>query len=557
MSMLETLTVKNFGIIESVSIELTPGLNILTGETGAGKSILIDALRFCLGERFQTSYLRHDGTPCTVEAVFDLSPDLWKKLECLHDFKSGETTLIIQRTVSQDGKNRVRLNGLTASVAQLKEIGEALIDFHGPHDHQQLLAEHHHLEIIDSLTQLAAAQQEYSSLYVTFCGIQAKIKELDLMAKSRERDLQLLEHQIKELEQVPLDEAVQEETSRNRIKISNAEKLYENISQAMVILENEDAGIELMLGRTFKPLQALAAIDEKSEKFLDQLSAVQDQAAELTGALRDYADSLSFDPGAAHRVNEQFDAYQSILRKYGPSMAHARRTYDEARQKFSLLNDFEHHADTLDKELKTKETDLTRLAKNMSQRRKKTADTLKKTIEHELQELGFKSIAFEARFEKKPLAADGTDKVVFFISTNAGEDLKPLAEIVSSGEAARIMLAVKRALMKADPVPVLIFDEIDAQIGGRLGTVIGTKLKEISTHRQVILITHLPQIAAFAQTHFKITKHVDQGRTRTAVAAIDGKIRVDELAHMMAGDKMTAAAMKHAGEMLKDAAEQE
>ena len=552
--MLETLTVKNFGIIEAVAIELTPGLNILTGETGAGKSILIDALRFCLGERFQTSYLRDDGVPCTVEAVFALSPDLWKKIEGLHDFQSDDATLVIQRTVTHDGKNRIRVNGLTASVSQLKEIGDALIDFHGPHDHQQLLAEQHHLEIIDSLTSLDAVQTEYATIYHTFCHIRTQIEELKAMAQSRERDLHLLDHQIKELEQVPLDEAVHEEIARSRIKISNAQKLHENISQAMAILEDEDAGIALMLGRTFKPLQALAAIDENAAKFLNQLSAVQDQAAELSAALRDYADSLLFDRAAAQRVHEQFDAYQDILRKYGPLMEDARRTYAEISQKFALLNDFEHHAGTLDKDLNAHEADLTRLAKNMSQRRKKTADALKKTIEQELHELGFKAIAFEARFEKKPLAPDGSDKIVFYISTNAGEGLKPLAAIVSSGEAARIMLAIKRALMIADPVPVLIFDEIDAQIGGRLGTVIGTKLKEIATHRQVILITHLPQIAAFAQTHFKITKHVDQGRTRTAVAAIAGQLRVDELAHMMAGDKMTAAAIKHAREMLKDAA---
>jgi DNA repair protein RecN (Recombination protein N) len=178
---------------------------------------------------------------------------------------------------------------------------------------------------------------------------------------------------------------------------------------------------------------------------------------------------------------------------------------------------------------------------------------LQKTIEKELNELGFKSIAFEARFEKKPLSLTGVDDIAFYISTNAGESLKPLAQIVSSGEAARIMLAIKRALMKVDPVPVLIFDEIDAQIGGRLGTVIGTKLKEVAGHRQVILITHLPQIAAFAQTHFRINKVVDKGRTKTQIAVIDGKDKVNELAHMMAGDKMTDAAVKHAKEMLKEA----
>jgi DNA repair protein RecN (Recombination protein N) len=549
--MLETLTVKNFGIIEHISLELTPQLNILTGETGAGKSILIDALRFCLGERFQTSYLRDDGSACTVEAVFHLSAALAQQLPSLEEFPLEDEQLIIQRTVTSDGKNRVKVNGLTATVAQLKEIGDTLIDFHGPHDHQQLLAEHRHIEILDALTDLDDLKNEYTSLYKDYCDTRTKIEQLNSLAKGRDRDLDLLTHQIKELEQVPLDESNYEELQRDQVKISNAEKLHENISQALGILENDEAGAQLLLTRTFKPLQSLANIDDKASEFLDKLSAVQDEAEDLVSSLKDYSDSLSFDPDFAKRINEQFDAYQDIRRKYGPGLEDAKRFYDEAKQKFDLLNDFEHNADHLAKELKENEDALLKLAKTISLRRKKSAEALKATIEKELQELGFKSIAFEARFEKKPLSSDGTDTVIFFISTNAGENLKPLAEIVSSGEAARIMLAVKRALMKVDPVPVLIFDEIDAQIGGRLGTVIGTKLKEVAAHRQVILITHLPQIAAFAETHFKISKIVENGRTKTKIDEVEGKNRVDELAHMMAGDKITPTSLAHAKEMLK------
>jgi DNA repair protein RecN (Recombination protein N) len=549
--MLETLTVKNFGIIEHVALELTPQLNILTGETGAGKSILIDALRFCLGERFQTSYLRDDGSPCVVEAVFQLSPALTRKLPGLEEFPLEDGQLIVQRAVTADGKNRVRINGLSATVAQLKDIGDALIDFHGPHDHQQLLAEHRHIEILDALTDLNGLQDEYASLYKGYGDVRTKIEELNNMAKGRERDLDLLAHQIKELEQVPLDESHYEELQRDQVKISNAEKLYENISQALAILENEEAGAQLLLARTFKPLQALANIDEKASEFLDKLAGVQDQTADLVSQLKDYSDSLSFDPDFARRINEQFDAYQDIRRKYGPRLEDAKIFYTDAKKKFDLLNDLEHNADHLAKELKQKEEASLKLAKEISSRRKKSATSLKNTIEKELHELGFKSIAFEARFEKKPLSPDGTDTVVFFISTNAGESLKPLAEIISSGEAARIMLAVKRALMKVDPVPVLIFDEIDAQIGGRLGTVIGTKLNEVANHRQVILITHLPQIAAFAQTHFRITKIVENGHTKTKIDVIEGKDRINELAHMMAGDKITPTSLAHAKEMLK------
>jgi DNA repair protein RecN (Recombination protein N) len=383
--------------------------------------------------------------------------------------------------------------------------------------------------------------------------VSQKIDALKALAQTRDRDLDLLAHQIKELEQVPLDEAVFADLERDQVKIANAKKLYENISQALGVLDNDEAGVAVALRQAFKPLQALASIDEKASDFIDKLSVVQDQTNELVAGLKDYAESLSFDPGYADKVNEQFDAYHDIRKKYGPSLDAAKEFYENVKIKFELLSDFEHNTQHLAHELKKKEEELLKLAKAITLRRKKSADMLQKTIEKELNELGFKSIAFEARFEKKPLSLTGVDDIAFYISTNAGESLKPLAQIVSSGEAARIMLAIKRALMKVDPVPVLIFDEIDAQIGGRLGTVIGTKLKEVAGHRQVILITHLPQIAAFAQTHFRINKVVDKGRTKTQIAVIDGKDKVNELAHMMAGDKMTDAAVKHAKEMLKEA----
>ncbi len=550
--MLESLTIKNFGIIEQVAIELSSQLNIMTGETGAGKSILIDALRFCLGERFQSSYLRDDNAPCTVEAVFRLSPQLLKALPLLEDFPSEDGVTIIQRSVSADGKNRVKLNGLSTTVAQLKEIGDTLIDFHGPHDHQQLLAEHHHLEIIDALTDLKDVRAEYAPLYQDYLQAQEKLRHLTELAQTRERDLDLLTHQVKELEQVPLDEESFEALQRDHVKISNASKLYENISLAVDCLENDEAGANATLGRAFKPLQALTRIDEKASEFVDTLAAVQEQSAALAARLKDYSDSLSFDPGFAEGINEKFDIYHQIQRKYGPTLKDAQLFYTQAAEKLALLSDYEHNTEVIREEIKDKEDTLSKLAQTISLRRKKSAGLLKQTIEKELQELGFKAVIFEAHVNKSSLGPSGADTVTFFISTNAGEALKPLAEIISSGEAARVMLAVKRALMKVDPVPVLIFDEVDAQIGGRLGTVIGTKLSEIAAHRQVILITHLPQIAAFAQTHFKISKVVEKGRTKTTVTPITGQDRVNELAHMMAGDTMTGTALKHAEEMLRN-----
>ncbi|NTV28682.1 MAG: DNA repair protein RecN [Candidatus Omnitrophica bacterium] len=552
--MLESLTIKNFGIIESVALDFTIGLNILTGETGAGKSILIDALRFSLGERFQASHIRDQADQCLVSAVFRPTPALLKELKhLLDDFPDDDGAVLIQRSASTDGKNRVKINGLTATVAQLKELGSRLIDFHGPHDHQLLLAENMHIGILDALTDFGKALPAYQTCYAGYCDIRKQLDTLKDLARTRERDLELLTHQVNELEQVPLDDAHLSQLETDRVKVNNAEKLFFHVSQALDCLTHEEAGIEAALTRAYKPLESLSDIDPKAAVHLDELSSVQDSVRALTSALRDYADSLQFDPDHTQDINRQIDIYHDIKRKFGPTLAEALTFHAEAKRKLDLLSDFEHNTSSLQKELQTREKELGALAADLTRLRKKTAALLKKTIEKELQELGFKAVLFEARLESAEFGPAGRDKVVFFISPNAGESLKPLAEIVSSGESARIMLAIKKALMAVDPVPVLIFDEIDAQIGGRLGTTIGTKLKEISAHRQVILITHLPQIAAFADAHFKIQKTVEKGRTRTVVDTLGDHDQIAELAHMMAGDKMTDVAIRHAKAMLKEA----
>lgn len=551
--MLETITIKNFGIIEHVTLDLAKGLNILTGETGAGKSILIDALRFCLGERFQSSHLRDGAALCTVEASFLLQSSFLHTLPPWEDFRSDDDTLVIQRSVTREGKNKIRINSLTASVAQLKELGDALIDFHGAHDHQQLLAETQHLRILDTLSDFNQLTHDYATAYNEYINIRAKIQKLSDLAHSRERDTDLLEHQTKELEQVPLTEEHCASIEQDKVKINNAEKLFSNVSQALAILENDDASLDLLLSKTFKPLNALTNIDDKAAPLLDQLTQLQDNASTLLSSLRDYALSLSFNPNFANTINDQSDAYQAIKRKYGPTIKEAQAFLASAKEKLSLLQNFEYTTTQLQAESKECENKLLKIGKAISLIRKKSALLLKKTIEKELLELGFKSITFETRFEPCTISPEGIDKAIFYISTNAGESLKPMAEIISSGEAARLMLAIKRALMKVDPIPVLIFDEIDAQIGGRLGAVIGRKLKEIAAHRQVILITHLPQIAAFADIHCKIIKSEIQGRIQTKVVPLDKKARIEEMAHMMSGDTMTQVSIKHAQDMLADA----
>lgn len=552
--MLRQLTIHNFGLIDRMTIEFEKGLNILTGETGAGKSILIDALRSALGERIDPSSIRNPDSPCFIEAVFEITDKALRRQETIAELLAEEDSdLIIQRTHTSDGKSKIKINGMSVTVGQLKGLGNHLIDFHGPHDHQMLLSEDQHLHMLDQLAEFKNLKKEYTEVFGAYEETRRRIRALEELAQTRQRDLDMLKHQVKELEALPLSEEKCAELLQERVKINNASKLHEHIQNLIGLLDDDDAGVNALLRKSFSPMRSLSQIDGATESFAQELSALQEQANELSGHLNDYADSLRFDPQSAQEINDRCDAYSEIKRKYGPSLEDAQKIYEEATTKLDLLQDFEHNDKALREQSRAQEKELEKTAAKITKVRQKSAAELNTTIESELKELGINHVKFEVRFETVAFNAQGRDKVTFYISPNAGEDLKPLSQIVSSGEAARLMLALKKALIKVDPIPVLIFDEIDAQIGGRLGTVTGKKLKELSRHRQVILITHLPQIASFADRHFKVAKAVKAGRALTDVLLLQEKARVEELAQMMSGQDMSKISLSHARDMLETA----
>lgn len=552
--MLTQLKIQNFGLIDSLELEFHERLNILTGETGAGKSIIIDALRIALGERVQASQLREASKACVIEAVFELNKQL-QKLELLSDFlPDSENQLIIQRTFTSDGKNKIKINGATVTVAQLKEIGDFLVDFHGPHDHQMLLASSSHRGMLDRLVDFGSLFNEYTSVYQQYNDVKRQLDELQALSATRERELDLLTHQVQELEQVPLDEIKYQEILQAQTKLNNVEKLFLCVNTLLGCLDDDDVSVSSSLKTAFGSLRQLNQIDENTADLLKHFEQMQESHNEVVLRLREYADSLSFEPDAAETIAKKCDVYDDIKRKYGPTMDEAKKFYDEAKKRLDLLRDFEHNDAQLRKDIAGFEKKLQTIATKISKSRQAVAGTLKKTIEKELVELGMPHVKFEARVE--PLDhfdAHGADNVTFYLSPNAGIDLKPLADIVSSGEAARVMLGLKKALIKVDPIPVLIFDEIDAQIGGRLGTVTGEKLRDISKQRQVLLITHLPQIASFADAHFKVSKIVKNGKALTTIEALEKTQRVNEIAQMMSGEKATDISLKHAKDMLASA----
>ncbi len=548
--MITSLSIKNFGLIDTLDLELGRGLSVLTGETGAGKSILIDALRFGLGERLNAANVRDTGKACVVEIVMDLTKTGIASSPMVKEYISDDAQLIISRGYYPDGKNRIKINGFNVTVAQLKELGDTLVDIHGPHDHQLLFSEASHLGILDDLCSFGTLKDVFAVSFLEYSGLLQKREELLAAASNRELEVEMLTHQISELEKVKLDQQAYDDTMGEHNRVSNSEKLFEYVSQLLDILENEETGLSPALSRAFGPSKTLVSLDQTAEGFLSELSGMQDSAETLINRLKDYRDSLSFQPEEADRIKKAYDNYYSILKKYGPDISSALSFYEKARARYELLSDFEHNDSELSGKIEKLKTALLKTAAQITEKRKAAARTLKTTIEKELKELGINNVKFECRITGTDLTKDGADSVCFYISPNLGEELKPLSAIASSGEAARVMLGLKKALIKVDPVPVLIFDEIDAQIGGRLGDITGKKLKELSSGRQVILITHLPQIASFADAHFKVTKSIKGNRTVTEVSSLEKPDRIKELAKMMSGEKESSIALKHAEELL-------
>jgi DNA repair protein RecN (Recombination protein N) len=552
--MLSQLTIQNFGLIDRLSIDFADHLNILTGETGAGKSIIIDALRYVLGERLESSLIRDPKQTCLVQAAFELTnKELRDHLLFADYLQDGESQLIIERAYQPDGRSKIKINGLILTLAQLKETGNHLIDFHGAHDHQMLLQESQHIVMLDKLAKADDIKKDYTGSFAIYRELSSDLQALTDLSKTNQRDFDLLQHQLKELETVPLEDTDYEKLEQEQLKINNAEKLNSCIEQILGIFEDEDAGVDGMIGKAFSPLRTLNQVDETTTEFTDLLTTAQENIQDFLNRLRSYADSLSFDGQAAQNINDRYDSYQDIKRKYGPTLAEAKEFYIQAKEKFELLSNLEHNDAELRQKIEAQKKELAKIAQKITKKRQAAALELKSTIEKELKELGINHVEFEVRMSKAEFHKDGQDQVVFFISPNAGVELKPLAEIVSSGEAARVMLALKKALINVDTIPVLIFDEIDAQIGGRLGTVTGKKLKELARDRQVILITHLPQIASFADVHFKIFKSVKNGRAMTQISQLDEDGRVKEIAEMMTGQSKTEISISHAEDMLTTA----
>jgi len=549
---LTQLHIENFALIRNLTLEFSPQLNVFTGETGAGKSILIDAIRFVLGERMEMDKTSFSGGTCVVEAAFEIQDKNLRLHPVAAPFlDQEEDSLILRREYNAEGRSRAWVNNRLVNLGSIKELGDILLDIHGQYDHQLLLDAGAHTGLLDRFGGADGLLDQYRFLYEEYSLLLKRREELRALESGRERELDLLKYQIEEIENVELEEGEEETLKTERIRLVNAEKLHEGASRLLDALDEGEPAVSSVLARSSRDLSELAKLDDSVGGVRQEYETAQLTLEEVIRFFRDYRENLSFDSDRLAEIDKRLDVIDLLKRKYGKAIPEILEFLKNAKTKYDQLANSGLYEKEVDAKIGRILPSLRDVAGRLSEKRKKTALTLKQIIENELKDLNIPNAQFGCLIEESDFSSSGRDRIEFAISLNAGQPKMPLRKIISAGEVSRVMLAMKKALMKVDPVPTLIFDEIDSNIGGRLGTVTGGKLKEIAEERQVLLITHLPQIASFADRHFKVAKTVRQGKTVAEYEVVDGDARVRELAQMMSGKQETEISKKHAEEMLE------
>ncbi|OGL43391.1 MAG: DNA repair protein RecN [Candidatus Schekmanbacteria bacterium GWA2_38_11] len=574
--MLTELSIKNFAIIDNLKISLKPGLNILTGETGAGKSIIIDALNLALGERSSSELIRSGEKAASVESVFEISKNQ-KIKELLNDIgikiEAGDD-LIIKREITETGKSQVYINGERFNVSALSKIGEHLVDIHGQHDHQLLLRRENQLEVVDDYGSLLPLRDEVSSRFLKLQKIDEEISELKKSYGEKAQKQDLLLFQIQEISTANIKPGEDEESKREKEILKNSLLLTQTVHKACEVIYDSDNSVYSLLSSILPELSRISSIDEKLSPFSKKLGEILTEAKELTSDLRSYADGIDSDPKRLEEISERIDFLNRLKKKYNADLEEILKLKDYKEEELNKLDNSEQEIQKLEASINKLKSELEQLSLDLSQKRKAVAAEIEKKVEKKMKGLKMERARFRINFREGlkdngnnpstspfnkggpggfseyKFTPKGIDDIEFLISPNSGEELKPLSKIASGGELSRIMLAIKSILAEADRVPVLVFDEIDSGIGGEVAKVVGERLKAVSTARQVLCITHLPQIAGFADAHFKVSKNVIDGRTVAKVEELDSSGRVEEIAKMLGGEKITEISRRHAREML-------
>jgi DNA repair protein RecN (Recombination protein N) len=551
--MLVSLRIRNLALVEEVTLDLEPGYNAITGETGAGKSILIGALNLALGERADRDAIRTGADSCSVEAVFEVArlPGLATTLEEIGAEPCQDGQLLVKRAFTAAGANRQFVNGSPVTLQSLARLGELLVDIHGPHDHQSLLRTESQLRILDRFAGLDEPRTAFAEKLGEIRAIEARKRELVMDDKEFERQLDLVAHQVKEIEAARLQPGEEETLDADYKVASNSQKLIELSARALDAVSEGEGSASAALARAERALRDLAATDPASTALEEANRAASAQVQDLSRELSRYAGKLNPDPDRLQKLSERMTVVQTLKRKYGKTLAEVITFGTEAKERLRVLQGRSGELAKLDAALDHARAALVKLGEKLRAARKKAIPGLCGRVETQLRELGFAQSKFAAELAPSEPTALGMDAIEFRVSPNVGEPLKSLRDIASSGEMARIMLALKTALADQDEVPVMIFDEVDANVGGEVGSRVGEKMARIGKRHQVLCITHLPQVAAHARAHLSVTKRVEKGRTFTVIERLEGASREKELARMLGGSADTA--LKHAREMLRAA----
>jgi DNA repair protein RecN (Recombination protein N) len=539
---LTLLRIKNLALVEELEWQMEPGFIAVTGETGAGKSIIIGALQLLLGERADKSLIRTGADLCTVEAVFS-GKDLQKLNPQLVEagIDRCDDDLIIKRSFSVAGGTRQFINGSPTTLSVLKNLGDELVDLHGPHDHQSLLSPETQLSLLDSFARADEQLHEYRKHFRQLQTLLAEHATLNTAETEREKELDLLRHQIAEIKSANLVAGEEEEIEKRYKLASNSKRLVELAVAIANKLSEADDSVLSQLGETQRLLRELEKIDSSIAQFSSTHAAAVVELSEIACTLSAYAAELDLDPQQLAALEQRVSVFETLKRKYGGSIAEVTAFGERAEERMQRIEGRDAELERLAKEIENVRAEMNRAGEALRKRRAKAAPKLSEKIRHNLRDLGFRQSEFEATLsaidEPHP---SGFDLVELLFAPNPGEPLKPLRTIASSGEISRLMLAIKSALAAHDAIPLLVFDEIDTNVGGEIAHAVGAKMQMLGRDHQVICITHLPQVAATASSHFVVTKDVSKGRTFSNLREVTGKGRQEEIARMLGGKNESA-----------------
>lgn len=556
--MLVSLHVKNLAIIDEIEVEFGEHLNILTGETGAGKSILIGSINIALGEKVSKDIIRKGADYALVELVFQVeSPEILQKLAML-DLEAEEGQIIISRKITN--KRAIsKINGESVTLSVVRELSSFLLDIHGQHEHQSLLHKSHHLEIVDQYIGKVAQQKklEIETYYEAYIAVIHQLEQLQELSENRTRELSFLEYEINEIESAKLVEGEEEELELIYKKLQNMDTIVSESSFVYGITNSGTPSVSEMLGRAARALNKVWELDAGLEEYCSQLEEIENLVSDFNRGLSDYMEGLTFDKNELIQIEERLDFIRNLKKKYGNTIAEIEQYYKKAKEKLDQYQNYENYQQRLFQQKEETENKLNLCCEELSLLRKQKAKELEQKMITAMEELNFHQVCFEiAQSRTRQYTKKGIDEIEFMISTNPGEELRVLSKVASGGELSRIMLAIKSVLAQQDHIGTLIFDEIDTGISGRTAQKVSEKLAVIAKEHQVICITHLPQIAAMADFHFIIEKITSNEITTTQISLLNEEEAIHELARMLGGVQITQAVLHSAKEMKQLAREQ-